>query len=1155
MITSITPTAGPVDKATYQGEDKLWADNRYNLYEILPKLNDEQRNKIEQQARSVACLVKRNKLINLPGSTNYEINSSVSSLADTLKTSYKTQCAEKNIPWSERTQLNYEGPFKNELCLAKGTAFLVGKQLVLTAAHCIIDKSSKAISSKKVDKLRVLFGFHMQSAEEVQTKFESKDVYRIDAVWQHCYKDRETDWALLKLDREVEGRDPLNVAASQKIPVDTTVYMLGYPSGLPLKLTLNGRVKKDHPRIFEAALNAYQGNSGSPVLENVTGRLCGMLFNGNNDYVLEYSQTNEHEVIIKVARVSPDVIQANGYEKCLKIGFVKKLLQAPFSGRNEYLANIRAHLAVLSATTRVQNLYGPEGVGKSALAVAFANQNCEGFSFFWLISCRTDAEQLIGYQDLARHLEIAFDENEKLFSLINKVNCKLEENHSKPWLLILDDLQKSPEPFPWLDCELLLNEPPSFHSVPLRGGSILITSYDRLNISSCLESAAIEVLPLEPSEAINFLKTATKINLDDCKRLLDHVGGCSPRELTKVASYINEGMEIEEYLANLNKRQRIFKTFKLEEDFNEALQKLSPSAKQWLFLCSELNAVLIPVSYLQAWLGKESHSKEQAEIIEAFDEKHLLLRYDTQTETFSLDLEFQNVLRLRTPAETIPQVVKLLVKVKRDWDFETTQNWVKSMQEATIWAFHAGPIAENFCRAPINRLERAFLLNSLGRWEYENTHYVKALAYYEEALKIYREEVFKIREVDFLRENHLNTATSLNGIGNCYFSQGKKDEALEVYNQVLEIRRDILGGDHLLVAASYGNIATCYAYKNDVQRSGEQFFEKALKAYNKGLEIYKIALGEGHCHVAASLDNIGSCYSSQGKKKEALQFHLKAIKVCRAALGEKHLYVAKSLNHIGSYYEFQKNYTEALKFYDAALKINRAAFGKKHPDLWESLHNIQNCYDLQGKFEDEQKVSDEMYGLHESSDHEYVGESLRYNNIYYGLQNNYSSTLNLYAEAIKFRGFIQGEKRKKEAYRLHWGFLSQKNLEEKRFDHPLFSTVGASRSRNVHGLCNNENQIDRRAALGENQQDVTKKLNKALAKSLEYIARYYYSKKNYNEALKMHRKVLVIREAIFGKNSCHPSVIKSLSDIRICQQLLNLKRPQQVPKDGNCIVS
>ena len=75
-------------------------------------------------------------------------------------------------------------------------------------------------------------------------------------------------------------------------------------------------------------------------------------------------------------------------------------------------------------------------------------------------------------------------------------------------------------------------------------------------------------------------------------------------------------------------------------------------------------------------------------------------------------------------------------------------------------------------------------------------------------------------------------------IGNVCDSQGKYEEALEYYQNSLDIKIRVFGSDHPDVATSFINIGAVYAGKGDL--------ENALVQYQKGLEIQTRVFGSDH---------------------------------------------------------------------------------------------------------------------------------------------------------------------------------------------------------------------------------------------------------------------------------------------------------------------
>jgi len=95
------------------------------------------------------------------------------------------------------------------------------------------------------------------------------------------------DYGLIQLDRRVVGRVPLEISSENKILDQAALFIIGSPSGLPLKVAGGANVRKNtHPYFFSANLDSFQGNSGSGVFSATSGIIEGILVRGEQDYVL-----------------------------------------------------------------------------------------------------------------------------------------------------------------------------------------------------------------------------------------------------------------------------------------------------------------------------------------------------------------------------------------------------------------------------------------------------------------------------------------------------------------------------------------------------------------------------------------------------------------------------------------------------------------------------------------------------------------------------------------------------------------------------------------------------------------------------------------------------------------------------------------------------
>ena len=158
------------------------------------------------------------------------------------------------------------------------TGFLVAKDVIATAAHCLdYNRCSELV-----------FSFDYSYANQTSGKIEKISKNRHYRCQEVLIKDSRVDFALIQLDRDVIGRTPLKLSLrSTKVGED--LFMIGHPKGLPLKVAGGAYVRSniEDQTFFMANTDSYRGNSGSPVFNAQTNEVEGILVNGETDYVLD----------------------------------------------------------------------------------------------------------------------------------------------------------------------------------------------------------------------------------------------------------------------------------------------------------------------------------------------------------------------------------------------------------------------------------------------------------------------------------------------------------------------------------------------------------------------------------------------------------------------------------------------------------------------------------------------------------------------------------------------------------------------------------------------------------------------------------------------------------------------------------------------------
>jgi len=162
------------------------------------------------------------------------------------------------------------------------TGFLVGPDLLVTAGHCVQ-------TQKDCDEVTWVFDYKVKS-ETAKTDIlvPSKDTYKCSKVIETKLFSSYTikkDYALIRLDRVVEGRKPLEFRTSGKVALKTEITVIGHPSGLPQKVGGGAKILANtHGNFFKTNLDTFGGNSGSPVFNTKTGIVEGILVRGAKDY-------------------------------------------------------------------------------------------------------------------------------------------------------------------------------------------------------------------------------------------------------------------------------------------------------------------------------------------------------------------------------------------------------------------------------------------------------------------------------------------------------------------------------------------------------------------------------------------------------------------------------------------------------------------------------------------------------------------------------------------------------------------------------------------------------------------------------------------------------------------------------------------------------
>ena len=205
---------------------------------------------------------------------------------------------------------------------------LIGDDIILTAGHCVPASAEDPIYKH----IKIAFGYAVSITGSNPTELPQKEVYSCRKVLKYATNPRGKDYkdyAVIQLDRKVAGHTPLAINRNQKLIKDTPLFIIGYPTGLPVKVAGNAKIRNIPPNApyFVTDLDAFGGNSGSPVFNARTYMIEGILVRGDwGDYypyasgsvVTIYGQEQGHGNHVTKIQEIQDVAPVNEFERFLQ---------------------------------------------------------------------------------------------------------------------------------------------------------------------------------------------------------------------------------------------------------------------------------------------------------------------------------------------------------------------------------------------------------------------------------------------------------------------------------------------------------------------------------------------------------------------------------------------------------------------------------------------------------------------------------------------------------------------------------------------------------------------------------------------------------------------------------------------------------------------
>ena len=521
-----------------------------------------------------------------------------------------------------------------------------------------------------------------------------------------------------------------------------------------------------------------------------------------------------------------------------------------FTGRQFQLVQLEEKLFVEDRTAKIA-ITGLGGVGKTQLVLELVYRTrakYENCSVIWIPAINMESLQQ-AYLVVAQKLKIPGLEKDKA-DIKRLVQEWLSKESVGQWLLVFDNAD---------DISMWIDKPRSerdssclIEYLPRsKQGCIVFTTRDRKAAVKLAHQNIVDVPEMDEEVAIqllqNYLVNQDFVNNEqDTKALLTQLTYL-PLAIVQAAAYINEnGIALSDYLLLLeDQEEEVIDLLSEEfEDHGRYRDVKNPVATTWLISFEQIRhrdplaaeflsfiACIDPKDVPQSLLPPRPSRKKEIDAIGTLDAYSFISRR-------SLDL-----------ALDVHRLVHL-----------ATRSWLRKEALLAQWTGRV-----------ITRLEGVFPNNDHQNRSVWRSYLAHARYALESNLNGKYEEI------------RINLARK---VGMCLYSDGRWKEAEELYMQVMETRKRVLGEEHPDTLTSMANLAS--TYRNQGRWKEAEVLESQV------METRKRVLGEEHPDTLTSMNNLAFTWKENGRHVEALKLMKECVQLRTLVLGASHAYTVSS---------------------------------------------------------------------------------------------------------------------------------------------------------------------------------------------------------------------------------------------------------------------
>ena len=181
-------------------------------------------------------------------------------------------------------------------------------------------------------------------------------------------------------------------------------------------------------------------------------------------------------------------------------------------------------------------------------------------------------------------------------------------------------------------------------------------------------------------------------------------------------------------------------------------------------------------------------------------------------------------------------------------------------------------------------------------------------------------------------DKYTNILEFKSNLADSYLKRGLYKQAMQLFQQILEARRLLLGDEHPDTLRVMNHLAKSFT------KLGR--YQEAKSLYEKTLDLQKRILGDRQS------------YSDLGQYKDGMHLHKQTLELRNRILGDEHPDTLWSMNDLAASYANLGQYQEASHLGQQALDLRKLLLGDEHPDTLLSMRGLAISYSHLGQYQE-----------------------------------------------------------------------------------------------------------------------------------------------------------------------------------------------------------